>query len=87
MGVTTGGMAVSVLPGSKFWGDIPKIAILRKCYKYLPKFSYFPIFSKYGGQNLRRKLNLGVGGFDSPESVPQSEYIPPSQNFVAMPLI
>ena len=44
-------------------------------------FSDFPIFPKKVGEIRARNRNFGVGGFDSPKSVPH-----PSRNFVATPL-
>ena len=53
----------------------------RKFSENLPKLLDLQIFSKQSDQNSRRNQNLEAGGFDA------TEFVSPSQNFVATPLL
>ena len=93
---TGGGGDVSPLPPVENSGGNFLLEIVIFEEKFLNIYRNFRFFSisKKGGQNPGRNQNLGVGGFDSPESAPQSESrirppswnLSPSQDFVATPV-
>ena len=79
---------MSATHGRRNWRDggyVPQFEILgvpleittfTKYFKIFANFLDFTMFPKRRSKIPRRNRNFGVGGFDSSESVPQSESIP-----------
>ena len=76
---------VSPSPRFKILGGCPpEIVVFKENFGIFAKIF---VFSKIKWANPRRNKNLGVGGFDSPESIPGQDSSPPSQKSMVMPLL
>ena len=74
MGGATGGMRQTCPPIQNSKRDVPQeIAVVKENFQnFLLKFLDFPIIFKMTWAKYEEKSELGVGGFDSAESIPPS---------------